>query len=341
MDALCSWLTLCVTFFTLLALTTANIRIPGHLKPLGSHAAPEGEVSVVDGFPDPLTFFDEYIVPKRPVLFRGGAKEITGFERWTDEYMSKHYGEALVEVEEGKKEDRDLSMWSETFGDFLRKYQGKDKRDKFRGNFYSVSAVPSGMRKEYNLPKAVNCPAFYKNSHGGFRQINHWFSSGGTSSVLHKDSFENLNCLFDGSKDMVFIEPGYTERDLHWDSRDNHGHSWINCDKVDLVKYPNIRKIGWWKAHMERGDCLYIPLGWYHHVKSHPGPNQRNFAMNLWWEMDYRSSTRSAVAQCKAESPTVASDIQFTREQLPEAPDNGMYGGRQEEDEADDDEREL
>ena len=94
------------------------------------------------------------------------------YEKWTDEYMMKKFSHEFVEVEEGKKvsesadgtknahnlffgsaliagvflgwqENRDLSMWTDTFKGFLTKYQGKDPTDKFRGNFYSVSAVPA------------------------------------------------------------------------------------------------------------------------------------------------------------------------------------------------------
>ena len=37
------------------------------------------------------------------------------------------------------------------------------------------------------------------------------FSSGGTRSVLHTDSFENLHCLVSGVKEVVLIEPRYTD----------------------------------------------------------------------------------------------------------------------------------
>jgi len=32
-------------------------------------------------------------------------------------------------------------------------------------------------------------------------------SSGGTKSVLHQDDLDNINCLFRGSKDLLFINP--------------------------------------------------------------------------------------------------------------------------------------
>ena len=33
-----------------------------------------------------------------------------------------------------------------------------------------------------------------------------WFSSGSTKSVLHNDAFDNLNCLYDGRKELVVID---------------------------------------------------------------------------------------------------------------------------------------
>ena len=35
-----------------------------------------------------------------------------------------------------------------------------------------------------------------------------WFSSGGTQSVVHTDAVDNINCVFDGSKEFVLIDPG-------------------------------------------------------------------------------------------------------------------------------------
>lgn len=40
-----------------------------------------------------------------------------------------------------------------------------------------------------------------------------WFSSGGTKSVLHYDSAENINCLFAGTKKLYLIDPNkYSEK---------------------------------------------------------------------------------------------------------------------------------
>ena len=35
----------------------------------------------------------------------------------------------------------------------------------------------------------------------------------------------------------------------------------------------------WWSAHMVAGDCMYVPYGWAHQVRSY----SRNIAVNIWW----------------------------------------------------------
>lgn len=34
-----------------------------------------------------------------------------------------------------------------------------------------------------------------------------WFSSGGTKSVVHTDSVDNVNCLYRGEKQFVMVDP--------------------------------------------------------------------------------------------------------------------------------------
>lgn len=36
----------------------------------------------------------------------------------------------------------------------------------------------------------------------------------------------------------------------------------VDVDKVDMNKYPSLQDIPWWSAHMDAGDCMYIPYGW-------------------------------------------------------------------------------
>ena len=74
-------------------------------------------------------------------------------------------------------------------------------------NIYMVDALPPPMAHEWQLPKCLLCGGF--TDHLMFVFL--WFSSGGTKSVLHTDSYENLHCLVSGRKDFVLIEPHYAD----------------------------------------------------------------------------------------------------------------------------------
>ena len=62
---------------------------PGHLQPLGSHMAPEGQITTVsvDNIPPPEVFFQNHVLPGKPLLFRGAAKQMPAYSLWTDEYL--------------------------------------------------------------------------------------------------------------------------------------------------------------------------------------------------------------------------------------------------------------
>jgi hypothetical protein len=70
----------------------------GHLQPLGAHRRPETSLPVETGFIPPKRFFDEYVVPRRPVVFRGAADSWPARYLWSDEYLRSKIGKKKVEV---------------------------------------------------------------------------------------------------------------------------------------------------------------------------------------------------------------------------------------------------
>ena len=69
-----------------------------------------------------------------------------------------------------------------------------------------VSDLTPAMYKEWQVPRPLACRGFIDN----FSFTYMWFSSGGTKSVLHTDSFENFHCLVSGRKEFVLMEPHYS-----------------------------------------------------------------------------------------------------------------------------------
>ena len=60
----------------------------GHMQPLGAHRDPDlVEERSLDQLPTALEFWDRYLLPSKPVVFRGAASKSLGAQLWTDTYL--------------------------------------------------------------------------------------------------------------------------------------------------------------------------------------------------------------------------------------------------------------
>ena len=63
------------------------------------------------------------------------------------------------------------------------------------------------------------------------------------------------------------VSPIYTH-DLYAHIARQNGVLDLNSSSVDLEKYPRIMNIRHYEAHVNEGDCVYIPQMWWHQVYS-------------------------------------------------------------------------
>ena len=71
--------------FTLSSNTNGDLT--GHLQPLGSQVPPVGDVLTLAEIPSPQEFFDKFVKPGKPVVFKGAATKTPAYELWTDDYL--------------------------------------------------------------------------------------------------------------------------------------------------------------------------------------------------------------------------------------------------------------
>ncbi|XP_078697158.1 uncharacterized protein LOC144925121 [Branchiostoma floridae x Branchiostoma belcheri] len=239
----------------------------GHGEELGRHRDPEGHIPVLHDMPSPLEFWEKYASQRKPVLFKGVAKNFPAFSLWTDEYLLENYGELKVKLEAKAEKDKypvgEKGLAQDTIRNFLKTYKNQDK--------YIVSQLPDPMSKEVLVLPCVRCGSF-KNR---VLEANLWLSSGGTKSLLHKDADNAFNCLLNGTKDWILIDP---EHEVNVPiaeeaSGEYGGFSLINVDHVNLQRYPDFAKVPWWYANITAGDCLWLPYSYLHQVRSYGTKN--------------------------------------------------------------------
>ncbi|KAK6171220.1 hypothetical protein SNE40_019455 [Patella caerulea] len=241
---------------------------PGHLKPFGT-GRPIHQIDEVLGFPTPEDFLENYCLPLKPVKFKGGAKLSPAFHLWTDEYFLNLDipPKNRVQLETVKKESRQQEVVTMDFKLFVKNYMNT--------SFYMVDTIPTFLTPDLVLPCSLQCPVLWNTK---IADVVMWFSSGGTNSVIHYDSVDNINCVYRGSKDFVIVDPVKYEG-MKLIDRPEGSYSDIDVDKMDYIKYPTLAKIEYIHAHLEPGDCLYIPHKWIHQVRSY----NSSLAVNIWW----------------------------------------------------------
>ncbi|XP_050390812.1 uncharacterized protein LOC126809970 [Patella vulgata] len=254
---------------------------PGHLKPFGT-GRPIHDIEEVQGFPSPDDFFKNYFFPQKPVKIASGAKMSPAFKLWTDEYflnlnIPEH---STVFLETVKKESRQQKTMNMAFKKFVKTYMNS--------TYYMVDNVPEYLKSDLIVPCSLQCQSILA---GKLDDILMWFSSGGTNSVVHHDGFDNINCVYRGSKDFIIVDPVKFKNMVPID-RPEGAYSTIDVDKMDYTKYPTLAKIEYIHAHMEPGDCLYIPYKWIHQVRSY----NSNLAVNIWW--NHYSALDVDTSQC-------------------------------------------
>lgn len=123
---------------------------------------------------------------------------------------------------------------------------------------------------------------------------------------MHKDPYENIYCVINGHKDFILIPPSdlpcipykkysvcvfknvtphsYSIDFKQTDSK-HETISWIALDplKPDFNKFPKYAQASIYKVRVEKGDCLYLPSLWFHHVQQ----SHKCIAVNYWYDMEF------------------------------------------------------
>ncbi|KAK3087063.1 hypothetical protein FSP39_001162 [Pinctada imbricata] len=238
----------------------ASSGIPdGHLRPLGFQKRSSGKISETLEMPSPHMFYIKYIKANIPVLIHEAYRDLPLYKKWEDDsYLKEKFGSLNVSVTVKRQMVKHTSH-TMTLKKFLLDYVHEE--------WYLASAVPMEMMAELPFPSSLRCGTFSKR----LQEAELWMSSGGTSSLLHSHEDHNLHCVLFGRKDFIIIDEKYKN---NFDFKEKYfhagaGHSPLNMDMVNMFKYSNIKHTPWNHATLRQGDCLFLPAGYLHQVRSY------------------------------------------------------------------------
>lgn len=264
-----------------------------------------------EGPPKPLEFYRNWVCPNIPVIFKKSIDHWPALSKWTKSYLREKLGEKVISVAvtpngladavtENKfilPEERKISF--SKFLDVMESphlgNQGIFYIQKQNGNFTSeFSEIIEDAETEIEWATQ----AFGK----GPDVANFWMGDCRAITSLHKDHYENLYCVICGKKTFTLFPPTdlpYIPHQSYQVARykqnefskfdvideNNSNIPWIPVDPLnpDLKLYPEFANAKSITCVVEKGDILYIPSLWFHHVQQTHGA----IAINFWYDMQY------------------------------------------------------
>lgn len=118
--------------------------------------------------------------------------------------------------------------------------------------------------------------------HGNVAQINAWIGTGGTRTPLHFDSYDNLLVQIAGAKYVRLYARSETPK-LYVSKQQQYARqgnmSQVDCEREDADQHPLAMNAEYQETLLLPGDCLFIPAGKWHYVRS----LSTSISVNYWW----------------------------------------------------------
>ncbi|XP_048730421.1 uncharacterized protein LOC125647690 [Ostrea edulis] len=235
----------------------------GHLRPLGWQKRSSGRIMETPEMPSAHSLYVKYIKNNKPVLIHDALQKVKVMSDWEDDiYLKRQFGDLNVTVTVKRQailQDVQHEQHVMKFKKFIMDYMYEE--------WYLVTPVPRQMMADLPLPGCLKCGTFYERLY----EARLWMSSGGTSSRLHSHEDHDLHCVLFGRKDFIIVDEKYKWNFLYEENYKNSGsgHSPIDVDKVNMFKFTDVSTTPWNHATLTSGDCILIPAGYLHQVRSY------------------------------------------------------------------------
>ena len=218
-----------------------------------------------------------FLEKKQPVILEGEALHWKAYKKWSFDFFRNMGKDVSVDFKIGNVMQYEPTKTQFSLQDFIH-YMERDNQNKEK-IYLSVFELFKAFPK---LESDIDTSLF--RSKNIFWKLG-WIDPKGTVTGLHRDFMDNIFIQLRGRKHFYLMAPNQSDL-LYQSKKYDPG---INCSLVDLENYdpdtyPLFEYAVVFEANINPGDLLFIPKGWWHHVKSLDNSISINIFGSTWWE---------------------------------------------------------
>jgi hypothetical protein len=211
-------------------------------------------------------FFDRYLRANRPVIFTDRMKNWPAMTRWTPDYFRSICGAETVQVMTGRNSDADFELRSDLrrttmrFSDYIDMVINAGRTNDFYLVAQNEFMRTAGGRKLQG--DIMPFEEYLDERRDGF--VFMWFGPSGTITPLHHDTADLILAQIVGRKRITLIPAD--QKSLVYNHIGVFGQ--VDCEQPDLIRHPLYRYVNKTVFDLNPGEALFIPVGWWHHVRA-------------------------------------------------------------------------
>jgi cupin-like protein len=204
-------------------------------------------------------FVESYFKPLKPLVIKDVAKAWPALTKWTPEFFKEQHGKKQVKVYDG------------SFVEAGDNYMSGVKTMNLSDYIEQVLNTPQDLRMFlYNIkseiPEIINDIVFPDIVNGFSKKFVFMFFG-------CKDSVTQMH--FDIDMSHVFHTALYGKKTItlfsYEQSKNLHRYpftcrSYVDIDNPDYERFPGLKKAKGYQVVLEKGETLFIPSGYWHHV---------------------------------------------------------------------------
>src|ERR1700730_9641680 len=214
----------------------------------------------------PSEFYQQYYFGNRPVVIRGLMRGWKALQIWSPDYFAQEFGKCKVEITSGRNSDPlyELNFERHRKNISMKDYVRMVEEGGETNDYYLVAKNYLFKRRKFRpLLSHLKCPGGFLEQKS-FSKAKFWFGPKGTVTHLHHDAGNVLFGQVYGRKQFKFIPP-FDTKNVY---RERDWYSAVDALNINYAKFPRMRRVSILETVIEPGEFVFIPVGWWHCVKS-------------------------------------------------------------------------